>query len=82
MAKTKWHLLRMLPLFPRTDVNQRSMLFMKGRIVKKVRIVKKLELAKETLRRLDAGELREVAAGSGGGWSDTSVCPTVTPRCP
>ena len=50
--------------------------------VKKVRIVKKLEIAKETLRRLDAGDLREVAAGSGGGWSDTSVCPTVTPRCP
>ena len=54
---------------------------MRGRIVKKVRTVKKLEIAKETLRRLDAGELREVAAGSGG-WSDTSVCPTVTPRCP
>jgi hypothetical protein len=50
--------------------------------VKKIRIVKKLEIAKETLRRLDNNELVQAAAGSGGGWSDTSVCPTVTPRCP
>jgi hypothetical protein len=55
---------------------------MKGRVMKKVRIVKKLEIAKETLRRLDTLDLRQAAAGSGGGWSDTSVCPTVTPRCP
>jgi len=48
--------------------------------VKKQRIIKKLEIAKETLRRLDNEELVQVAAG--GGWSDTSVCPTVTPRCP
>jgi hypothetical protein len=54
----------------------------KGRIMRKAMTVKKLEIAKETLRRLDNKELREAAGGSGGGWSDNSVCPTVTNHCP
>jgi hypothetical protein len=67
---------------PDPIVNQRSTLPRERKIVKKIRIVKKLEIAKETLRRLENNELVQAAAGSGGGWSDTSVCPTVTPRCP
>jgi hypothetical protein len=55
----------------------------KGRTMKKTMMVKKLEIAKETLRRLDNKDLLEAAGGSGGGWSDNSVCPTVTSnRCP
>jgi len=50
--------------------------------MKKASQIKKLEIAKETLRRLDNNQLSQAAAGSGGGWSDTSVCPTVTHRCP
>jgi hypothetical protein len=50
--------------------------------MKKATMVKKLEISKETLRRLDNLQLIQAAAGSGGGWSDTSVCPGVTPRCP
>jgi len=50
--------------------------------MKKAMMIKKLEIAKETLRRLDNKELREAAGGSGGGWSDNSVCPTVTNHCP
>lgn len=40
---------------------------------------KKLTLSKETLHRLSGMDLRQVAGGSGGGWSDNSVCPTTTP---
>ena len=47
--------------------------------MKKAMMVKKLEIAKETLRRLDNENLLEAAGGSGGGWSDNSVCPTTTP---
>jgi len=47
--------------------------------MKKARTVKKLEIAKETLRQLYQKDLL-VAAG-GGGWSDDSVCPTVTHFC-
>jgi hypothetical protein len=53
--------------------------------MKKAMMVKKLEIAKETLRRLDNKDLREAAGGSGGGWSDNSVCPTTdthTGTCP
>lgn len=52
--------------------------------MKKATTVKKLEIAKETLRRLDNKDLLEAAGGSGGGWSDNSVCPTTTPSraCP
>ncbi len=49
--------------------------------MKKAKTGKKLEIAKETLRYLDQKELH-VAGASGGGWSDNSVCPTVTHRCP
>ncbi|HEY3568194.1 MAG TPA: hypothetical protein VGP73_09700 [Thermoanaerobaculia bacterium] len=49
--------------------------------MKKAPMIKKLEIAKETLRRLDSRELFQ-AAGGGGGWSDTSVCPGVTDHCP
>jgi len=47
-------------------------------------MIKKLEIAKETLRRLDNKDLREAAGGSGGGWSDNSICPTThtTSGCP
>jgi hypothetical protein len=41
--------------------------------------IKKLKLSKETLHRLSGMDLRLVAGGSGGGWSDNSVCPTTTP---
>lgn len=47
--------------------------------MKKATMIKKLEIAKETLRRLDNEDLLEAAGGSGGGWSDNSVCPTTTP---
>jgi hypothetical protein len=47
--------------------------------MKKATMVKKLEIAKETLRRLDNEELLQAAIG--GGWSDDSVCPTVSNRC-
>lgn len=52
--------------------------------MKKVKIAKKLELTKETLRPLDSRNLIQAAGGSGGGWSDNSVCPTTTPSraCP
>jgi hypothetical protein len=53
--------------------------------MKKATMVKKLEIAKETLRRLDNKELFEAAGGSGGGWSDNSICPTTdthTRTCP
>lgn len=40
---------------------------------------RKLALARETLVQLDGPDLGRVAGGSGGGWSDTSVCPTVDP---
>lgn len=47
--------------------------------MKKAKIVNKLEISKETLRQLNVPELGKVA---GGGWSDESVCPTVTSyRC-
>jgi hypothetical protein len=45
--------------------------------MKKAIYVKKLEIAKETLRQLDQKDLL-VAVCGGGGWSDDSVCPTVT----
>jgi len=48
--------------------------------MKKATMVKKLEIAKETLRRLDNKDLLQAAGG--GGWSDDSVCPTVTSHCP
>jgi hypothetical protein len=48
--------------------------------MKKATMVKKLEITKETLRRLDNKDLLQVAAG--GGWSDDSVCPTVSNHCP
>ena len=48
--------------------------------MKKAKAVKKLEIAKETLRQLDQ---RELLVAGAGGWSDDSVCPTVTTnRCP
>jgi hypothetical protein len=47
--------------------------------MKKVTMGRKLEIAKETLRRLESKELLQAAAG--GGWSDDSVCPTVTHLC-
>ncbi len=47
--------------------------------MKKAMMVKKLDLAKETLRRLDNEDLLHADGGSGGGWSDNSVCPTTTP---
>ena len=52
--------------------------------MRKATMIKKLEIAKETLRRLDNKDLREADGGSGGGWSDNSVCPTTTPSraCP
>ena len=47
--------------------------------MKKAKPVHKLEIAKETLRQLDSLELEKIA---GRGWSDDSVCPTVTSyRC-
>lgn len=48
--------------------------------MKKAKMVKKLEIAKETLRRLESEELGQAVAG--GGWSDDSVCPTVSHPCP
>jgi hypothetical protein len=47
--------------------------------MKKATMVKKLEISKETLRRLDN---KELLGAAGGGWSDDSVCPTVTHGCP
>jgi hypothetical protein len=47
--------------------------------MKKATMAKKLEIAKETLRRLESKELFQAAGG--GGWSDDSVCPTVTHLC-
>jgi hypothetical protein len=41
--------------------------------------VKKLVLSRETLFQLNGMDLRNVAGGSGGGWSDNSVCPSTTP---
>jgi len=38
---------------------------------------RKLSLSKETIVQLSGADLRRAAAGEG--WSDTSVCPTVTP---
>jgi len=50
--------------------------------MKKKELTKKLALSKETLIRLDAPELRDVLA-AGAGWSDDSLCPTVTSHtCP
>jgi hypothetical protein len=43
------------------------------------REMKRLTLLKETLVQLSGMDLRNVAGGSGGGWSDTSVCPSATP---
>jgi hypothetical protein len=40
--------------------------------------LKKLSLSKETLAQLTGQEL-ELPAGGSGGWSDGSVCPSVTP---
>ncbi len=40
---------------------------------------RKLTLARETLVQLDGLELGRVEGGSGGGWSDQSVCPTTDP---
>jgi hypothetical protein len=40
--------------------------------------LKKLSLSKETLVQLTGPELKHPAGGSGG-WSDGSVCPSVTP---
>jgi hypothetical protein len=48
--------------------------------MKKANNSKRLEIAKETLRQLDPRDLH--MAGAGGGWSDTSVCPTVSNKCP
>jgi hypothetical protein len=44
---------------------------------------RKLTLLRETLVQLNGPDLGHVAGGSGGGWSDTSICPTVDPtrRC-
>jgi hypothetical protein len=46
---------------------------------------RKLILSRETLIRLNGSDLGQVAGGSGGGWSDQSVCPTtdasVCKRC-
>jgi len=47
--------------------------------MKKATMVKKLEIAKETLRRLDDEKLLQAAIG--GGWSEGSVCPTVSDHC-
>ena len=43
--------------------------------MKKTKPVSKLEISKETLRQLNGPELGKAG---GGGWSDESVCPTVT----
>jgi len=48
--------------------------------MKKATTIKKLEITRETLRRLENKEL--LGAAGGGGWSDDSVCPTVTHHCP
>lgn len=45
--------------------------------MKKIKTVSKLELSKETLRQLSHLDLDRVAAA---GWSDDSICPTVTDR--
>jgi hypothetical protein len=42
---------------------------------KKKEPTKKLTLSKETLAQLDAPDLRQAVAA---GWSDDSLCPTVT----
>lgn len=41
--------------------------------------VKKLILSKETLFHLNGMDLRNAVGGSGGGWSDNSVCPSAAP---
>jgi hypothetical protein len=41
--------------------------------------MKKLALSKETLLQLNGRDLQLPAGGSGGGWSDQSVCPSTTP---
>jgi len=38
--------------------------------------MKKLVLSKETLFPMNRPDLRKVAGGGAGGWSDESVCPT------
>jgi hypothetical protein len=38
--------------------------------------IRKLTLSRETLIQLNGPELGPVAGGSGGGWSDQSVCPS------
>jgi hypothetical protein len=40
--------------------------------------MKKLSVSKETISQLSTLDLRGVDGGSGGGWSDNSVCPTTT----
>jgi hypothetical protein len=47
--------------------------------MKKATMIKKLAISKETLRRLGNEDLLQADGGSGGGWSDNSVCPTTTP---
>lgn len=37
---------------------------------------RKLAVSRETLARLTEREMERAAAGSGGGWSDQSVCPS------
>ena len=44
----------------------------------KKKVLKKLSLSKETLVQLN-GEDLQLPAGGSGGWSDGSVCPSVTP---
>lgn len=39
---------------------------------------RKLKLSKETLLQLSGQDLQQ-AAGASGGWSDGSICPSVTP---
>ncbi len=47
--------------------------------MKKAKTISKLEISRETLRQLNSPELEKVA---GRGWSDESICPTVTSyRC-
>jgi hypothetical protein len=53
--------------------------YIERRWLVKKKETKKLTLSKETLVQLNGMDLRNVAGGSGGGWSDNSVCPTTTP---
>jgi hypothetical protein len=40
---------------------------------------RKLTLSRESIIQLNGPDLGPVGGGSGGGWSDQSVCPTTDP---